>query len=414
MFRLIGVFLLLSIATVLGLGMHGDTGLVLLAWGRTTVEMPMWLACVIVLIGFALFYLVIRLLKFIFAWPRWWISLNYKQRKRKALSMTNQGFIELAEGNWLHAERDLIRGAFDSELPVLNYLGAAEAAQAQGAHQRRDKYLKLASRTKGTELAVGLKAAEFELNHGQSDQALHRLDDLKKLAPRHPIVLNLLKRAYSLKQDWPNLLALLPSLKKYAFVDEVAHFELERQIYASILNANRTGGDVKALTILWDNMPALYHQDPYFVLVYVEALAGYKQYELSEKVLRKAIVHYWQNEWVRLYGLIEHLYPARSLSVAEDWIKAHPESAVLFLTLGRLAMKADQWTKAERYLEVSLSLLPEPDVYAEMGRLYERLEKPDQSQDCYRKGLLLASRHEALGRAIASVVPSSLDAESTG
>lgn len=414
MFRLIGILLLLGVAAILGLGMHGDTGLVLLAWGRTTIEMPLWLAGTTVLIAFAFFYFLIRLIKWILAWPRWWTRLSHTKRKQRALSMTNQGLIELAEGNWLRAERDLIRGAFESELPVLNYLGAAEAAQAQGAHQRRDKYLKLASRTKGSELAVGLKAAEFELNHGQIDQALRRLDNLKKLAPRHPAVLNLLKRAYSLKQDWPQLLALLPSLKKYAFVDEVAHSELERQIYASMLNATRSTGDAKALMAVWDNMPMLYQHDPYFLLVYVEGLAAYKQYELSEKVLRKAIAHYWQDEWVRLYGLIEHLYPARSLSTAEDWIKAHSESAVLFLTLGRLAMKAEQWGKAERYLEVSLSLLPEPDAYAEMGRLYEHLERPEQSQDCYRKGLLMASRHEALGRGIGPVIPSSVKAESTG
>ncbi|MFO1258188.1 MAG: heme biosynthesis HemY N-terminal domain-containing protein [Gammaproteobacteria bacterium] len=414
MLRLIGIFLVLSVAAMLGLGMHGDTGLVLLAWGRTTVEMPIWLAGVIILISFALFYLGVRLFKLMLGWPRWWAGFSHMRRKRKALSMTNQGFIELAEGNWLQAERDLIRSAFESELPVLNYLGAAEAAQAQGAHQRRDKYLKLASHTKGSELAVGLKAAEFELNHGQVDQALDRLDDLKRLAPRHPVVLNLLKRAYSLKQDWKSLLALLPSLKKYAFVDEVAHSELERQIYVSILNATRAGSDPKALIAVWENMPTVYQQDPYFVLVYVEALALHKQYELSEKVLRRAIAHYWQEQWVRLYGLIEHLYPARSLSAAEEWIKAHAESAVLFLTLGRLAMKAEQWGKAERYLEVSLSLMPEPDVYAEMGRLYERLERLEQSQDCYRKGLLMASRHEALGRVIAPVIRSSVNAESTG
>jgi HemY protein len=414
MFRLLWICALLSLTAWLGLRMHQETGLVVLAFEHTTIELPLWLAVVATLIGFGIFYLLIRMVKFIFWWLSWWRKRSNVKRRRKSLSLTNQGMIELAEGDWLHAERNLIRGAFESELPVLNYLGAAEAAQSQGAHQRRDKYLKLASKTKGSELAVGLKAAEFELNHGQLDQCLTRLQDLKRIAPRHPAVLNMLKRLYAAKQDWANLLSLLPQLKKHGGCEAVEYSDLERQAYSSMLNAARLSQNGEQLTEAWKNFPSLYHHDPYFVSVYVEGLVSHRQYDLAEKTLRHAINQQWQIAWVRLYGVIAHLHPARSLSVAEGWIKQHADCAALFLTLGRLAVMGQLWTKAERYLEVSLTLLPDSEAYVELGRLYEKLERPEQSNECYRKGLLLVASAESLGRGIAPMIPSSVNEKLTG
>ena len=51
----------------------------------------------------------------------------------------------MAEGKWNQAERRLTAHADRAETPLLNYLGAARAAQLQRAYDRRDRYLREAS-----------------------------------------------------------------------------------------------------------------------------------------------------------------------------------------------------------------------------------------------------------------------------
>ena len=52
--------------------------------------------------------------------------------------------IALAEADWKNAEKLLSSGAAESDTPLMNFLAAAKAAQAQKADARRDNYLRQA------------------------------------------------------------------------------------------------------------------------------------------------------------------------------------------------------------------------------------------------------------------------------
>ena len=52
---------------------------------------------------------------------------------------------------------------------------------------------------------------------------------------------------------------------------------------------------------------------------------------------------------------------------------------ILLLTLGRLSLRNELWGKALEYFNVSASLLPSTEVYAEINRLSLKLNKNDQA-----------------------------------
>ena len=118
--------------------------------------------------------------------------------------------IELSEGRWRQAERDLLRYVEHSDTPLLNYLAAARAGQQQHAYERRDEYLHLAqSSMPSADVAVALTQAELQLAHQQHEQALATLTRLRAIAPRHTYALRLLVRVYQRLEEWEELRKLL-------------------------------------------------------------------------------------------------------------------------------------------------------------------------------------------------------------
>ncbi len=85
--------------------------------------------------------------------------------------------------------------------------------------------------------------------------------------------------------------------------------------------------------------------------------------------MREALQHGWDREAIGLYGRIASSDPARQLTAAESWIKAHPEDADLFLALGRLALRNRRWPQAREHFEMSVRLGTTAAAQGELGRL---------------------------------------------
>ena len=101
---------------------------------------------------------------------------------------------------------------------------------------------------------------------------------------------------------------------------------------------------------------------------YAEAVIVIGFEEEAEELVRVSISQQWHNGLVELYGRIRHSQPERSLQYALEWLKKHPQSPILLLTLGRLSMQNRQWQEAKAYFEQSLSLHKNTETYAEFVR----------------------------------------------
>ncbi|SCZ66740.1 heme biosynthesis protein HemY [Thiohalomonas denitrificans] len=378
---------LLVLGGVVGLALvvQEDPGYALFSWGEWTVESSLSLLLVATILAFIALYFLIRLLVGSWHVPGRMAHWRQQQRARKARRSTQDGLLALAEGNWKRAEQFLIRNVADSEIPLINYLGAARAAQKQGADERRDNYLSQAHQSMPeAELAVGLTQAEVQLSHGQTEHALATLMHLRSIAPRHGYVLNLLRRLYQQLGSWKDLLELLPELRRQKVLEPEAAEMLERRALAELLR--RPGQNAPSLRESWERVPRG-QRNGELLQLYVEGLLRVGEHQEAEKLLRDSIRQSWNPELVRLYGLVQSDDPGRQLTSAESWLAGHDRHPDLLLSLGRIAVRADLWGKARAYLEASLGVEPRAETYCELGHLLARLGDEQKSGECFQKGL---------------------------
>lgn len=389
---LFSTLLILIFAVIIGLWAYQDSGYVLLARGYKSVEMSLALFIVLQVVGFVLLYFALRVLINSWNMPSAFRAWRARQRRQRARRDMDHGLIELAQGNWAQAERYLLRHARDSDIPLLNYLSAARAAQKQNAPQRRDDYLALAHQSmQGAGFAVQLTQAELQLVHGQLEQSLATLMQLHAASPKHPHVLYLLARIYQLLRSWEDLRKLIPDLRKQNVLSQASLLQLEQLVHRELLTLAAQKGELSALRSSWQQTPKHVRQDLDMIRHYVRCLLILKANDDAEQLLREALKKQWDVDLVYIYGLIEAGDKDRQLATAENWLKGHENNPVLLLTLGRLCKRNQLWGKARSFLNASLGIKPHSDTYKELGQLLEQLNEHNEAVECYHKGLLLAA-----------------------
>lgn len=389
------IMIVLVLSVLMGLFAYQDSGYVLMARGHKTVEMTLTLFIIFAAAGFIAFYTLIRLSVTGWNMPHAFHVWRLQKRKKRAQRDTNRGLVELAQGNWAQAERFLVRHARDSDIPLLNYLSAARAAQKQNAPERRDDYLGLAHKSmSGAAFAVQLTQAELQLVHGQLEQSLATLVQLHASSPKHPHVLFLLAKIYELLRSWGDLKKILPDLKKQRVLDSAALEALERQVHRELITIATQKGKVSDLRGSWQHVPKALRHDNNMVRHYARCLLTLEAHDDAEQLLRDAIKRDWDIDLVYLYGLNETNDPDKQLASAEGWLKGHESNPVLLLTLGRLCVRNKLWGKARSYLEASINIQPRSDSYKELGQLLEQLNEADNAAEYFRKGLMLSAEEK--------------------
>ena len=391
--RLLLTFLVALVASVaVALVAREDPGYVLFSRGGWTVETTLALFVVALILLFGVLYAVLRTVVNARAVPRRLGQWRQRRQGLKARRATHRGLIELAEGHWDRAERLLNRGAAHADVPLLNYLGAARAAQKQGEDDRRDHYLSLAHQAMPeAELAVGLTQAEVQLAHGQFEQALATLVHLQRLAPKNAHVLHLLKRLYERLESWSDLVELLPNLRKYKVEEAAALDRLERRAYQALLQQAGERGEVEELRHTWVRMPKELREVPEMVVSYAYYLQGFGREGEAERLVRETLRKRWDPRLAGFYGRVAGPDPAAQLETVEGWLKEHGERPELLLAAGRLAVRSQLWGKARSYLEAAAHTQPGAEVLQELGALLEQLGEAGAAADCFRRGLALAT-----------------------
>lgn len=392
--RLLMVSLLVLIATVAAaLFVLQDSGHVMIAYGNWTIESSLPLFAAGLLILFVMLYYSLRLWSGIRTLPLRLRRWRRQRRSAKSRVAYIRGMTALIEGEWAAAEKWLLKQVHLSDTPVLNYLAAAQAAEAQGSMVRRDSYLRSAlEHDPKADVAVGLAQAGYYLEHQQAEEAHAVLNRLRVAhAPAHSAVLNKLLEASIALQEWEGLLELMPELERRDIIAKGKAEELQGMAYRALYTQAAYKKDGAYLSQLWERTPSPLRrkEDVLFdyarAIVTVELNAGAQ----LDSLLDDAINRRWSDGLVYAYGVIPSEKPAAQIANAERWLIHHADNAVLLLTLGRLCVRNQLWGKGRSYLEASLAIDPQAETYRELGTLLERLNKPDAALDSYRKALTL-------------------------
>ncbi|MBU6469808.1 MAG: heme biosynthesis protein HemY [Gammaproteobacteria bacterium] len=395
------VLLVLLAAVIIAGVLHVDSGYVLLSWRNTSVEMSLGTLAVLILVVFFGLYLLTTLVVKLWTFPRRVHEAMERRREARSRRSAIRGLIDLAEGRWADSERHLIRHAADSKVPLITYIAAARAAQMQGAHERRDTYLRRAhEREPAAQLAVLLTQAELQIAHRQYEHALATLRRLQELDPNHAYGLKLLARLYRKLGDWQALHALVPKLRDTRALPRMEIDRLETHAVCVLLERLDSSSGAPQAEAMWNALPRRQHSDAGIVRAYAQFLLKSGESKTAESVVREALKANWDDELILLYGQTRSDDPVRQLARAEEWLVEKGESAALLLTAGRLCAAARLWGKARSYLESSIVLGARPEAYEELGRLLKTLGEPEHAMQAFSDGLALS-----LGQKIKAFTP---------
>jgi len=391
--HLFAFFAVIFFAVVAGLLAHDDTGYVLFGRGYSTMEMSLTLFLVLLILSYIFGYALLRFIVRSWGMPdqikHWRSSQQHKKSRKTSL----QGLIDLSQGQWKKAERLLIRSVKNSDMPLLNYLSAAKAAQKQNSPERRDHYLALAHESMPeADFSVRLTQAELQFAHGQNEQALATLVHLHSISPKHPHIMVLLTRIYQDVKSWKDLKNLLPQLHKHKVFPEKELLGIEKKTYTELIQqvkVDNAGNDVSGLKNLWQDISRDLKKDSELIAIYCNKLIQLDDNDEAETILKAAIKKEWNAELVKLYGLVKSSQLEKQLLFAESLSRDHDNNPILLLTLGRLCMYNDLWGKARAYLEASVGNREMTETYKELGLLMEYLNEPKLAAEYFKKGLFL-------------------------
>lgn len=395
--RLLWLLLLLAVAAglyLLSLAIEADRGYVLFAYQGFRYQSGLWAFLGLLLVVVLLYYLLKLTLRLLLSSTRLANPWSRLHRNRRVRLASEQGMLDLAEGRWARAQRQLTRAAEADSQPLMYYLGAARAANKLGEYEQSDALLERAlNRQPQAELAIALTHAELQRNRGDSEAALQTLQAMRERHPGHHLVLRQLQRLYLQRQEWSALLGLLPELRKEKALPAAELDELERETWrgrlAEVGDAGLEQGEaaLSSLHKAWNHLSASLRHEPELIATYVEQLRRLGAQQEAEEVLRSALKRGYDSRLARFYGVLRGADPARQLQTAEHWLKQHPQDPALLLTLGRLSLQNQLWGKARDYFESSLKLERHPETCAELARLLAQLGELERSNQLLLESL---------------------------
>ncbi len=385
--RTILLLLFLAASVVIGLVIAKDPGYLLIAFQDWTVEMPLWLGLIAILVAVYLLSLTIKLLLALVHAPGATGSWLRNKRLQRVRRRTVRGFIALAEGRWKEAEHLLASSSDKRHTALINYLCAATAAHRQGKIELRDEYLRLAHKADGrADIAIGITQARLQMEIGQNEQSLATLKRLYRIAPDHNYILELLAQVCVQLNDWQELANNLELLHKRHIVDEKTYNNYSKQAYLGLLKQCNTDADKKSY---WQTIPVQWRMDADLLVEYLPVLLHEGEMLAAESLVKHSLRKTWDNRLVRFYGRIHIKDIDRQIKAAEHWLKRHQDDPILLLCLARLYSAKAIWGQARDLLENSISISPSAEAYYVLGHVYENMGDKAKAQENYQAGLRL-------------------------
>lgn len=390
MIRFLFILLLALLAAfALGHFVNGEPGYLLLRYQGQVIETSFVLAALIAAVVFIVGFVAVRVIWFILtAWPRF---KRYRAARRKALAerTLRGGLLALAEGQWTRAENLLTRPAVADDVPLLRYLGAAQAAGARADAEGRDRYLKLAHQAlPNADAAVWLRQTELYLKEGQWEQARSTLDQLRARFPEHREGCRLARELYALTDDWGAMRDLLPELKQHRLVDREESGKLERRIAVWSLARVVT---VEGLDSTFNSLSADARKSDQVFEAFARGLRRLGENDRAETLLRKRLKHAFDPALVEIYGELADNERAR-LDFAGQLVAAHPEDPVALRVCGDLAMQNGNAERARDMYARSVDQQPMPITFRKLAEALESLGDGKGAMEAYRAGLDVAGR----------------------
>ncbi|WP_421237335.1 heme biosynthesis HemY N-terminal domain-containing protein [Aeromonas jandaei] len=385
MIRIIILVAVMVAGLIFGPQASGNKGYVLIALGNYTIESSVTSAVILAVLFYGALLIVEWLLGRVFGLRRKTLGWYGSRRRRKANQQTVAATLAMAEGHYSQAEKLMLKGASNSDTPLLNYLSAAKAAQARGDDVRRDQYLQKAQEENPkAELALTLTQTQLQIEQGQYDTALAMLESVYALNPRHPMVLDQLRQVHLARHDWAALCDLIPTLHKVGKLTPKQEEELLQQAWNGRLQ--QAASNLETLKAVWQELPRKLRLEPELLASYGDLLRGLgadsEAATLWQETLRKQAMPQLLSRLPKLK--LDNYQPLLALLQKQQGL---PE---VDNALAQLYLLAGQLDEAQKLLEQQVEKAPSAAVYHALGQVMDKRRLTNKANEYYRQALELA------------------------
>ncbi|PKQ81247.1 heme biosynthesis HemY N-terminal domain-containing protein [Aeromonas sobria] len=385
MIRIIILVAVMVAGLIFGPQASGNKGYVLIALGNYTIESSVTSAVILAVLFYGALLLIEWLLGRVFGLRRKTQGWYGSRRRRKANQQTVAATLAMAEGHYSQAEKLMIKGASNSDTPLLNYLSAAKAAQARGDDARRDQYLQKAQEENPkAELALTLTQTQLQIEQGQYDTALAMLESVYALNPRHPMVLDQLRQVHLARQEWSALCDLIPALHKVGKLTPKQEEDLLQQAWSGRLQ--QAANSLETLKAVWQDLPRKLRLEPALLACYGDLLrqlgADNEAATLWQEALRKQPMPQLLARLPKLK--LDNYQPLLAL------LQKQQGQPNVDTALAQLYLLAGQLDDAQKLLEQEVVSAPSAAAYHALGQLMDKRRLTNKANEYYRQALELA------------------------
>jgi HemY protein len=371
--RILFWFLLLAGAAVaVALAAKITAGYALFVAPPYRVELSLNLLIVLVVGGFILGYVLLRVVRRTLGLPEEVRAFRRRQQQERVRAKQDAAVVALLEGRYGRA-----RQYAEEALAIPRSSGLAALVGARAAIDAREfdaaETLLARPDVQVPSLAVPrlMLEAELKLERRQPREALAVLASLRKEAGSHTAALRLELRALQgagRYAEIPPLVDQLVKRKAYGptegeFVRAAAHAqELTARVH-----------DAEGLRAYWAKLTDAEQRMPRIARAAAQSLIALGGDREAAEILAKSLEREWNPDLVRLYAECRPADVTPQLEQAERWLALHTEDATLLYTLGVLCERAQLWGKAQSYLEASLAHDDAWRTRVALGELFARL-----------------------------------------
>ncbi len=314
--------------------------------------------------------------------------LPEKWRKKAAKKHTLIGALALAEEDWPTAEKAMSKGAEKGELPALNLLAAARAAQHQNNTEARDEYLLQAENERLAIKAVGTTRTRYLLQQGELDKARKELDKLSPTSKSKLPVLRLALELYQAQSDWHSLKLLLPIIKKRNLLSGEELNELIISTNTSLLVSAQQSSE-QDLEKAWHWLSRAERKEMRYLTIYCIGLNLYQRKPEALKLLMKQLKSSTSADL--LSSLAEIISPAdvEERKVIFSLENKYAEDINFQRLLAKLHLQNREYRHASTYWQKICNLQPDKACWLALAETQEHLGELDKAVNSYRNAAIL-------------------------
>ncbi len=382
--------MLAAAAVVAALAVRLNTGYALLVAPPYRIELSLNLLLFLVVGGFLALYLSIRLIVRTLRMPGQVRIWRHQQKIDRARSKQDAAVVALLEGRYGKARQHAEEALAIPGSASLNAIIAARAAMDVRDFDTAERVLASAeAQTHSLAVPRLMLSAEIALEHGQPQQALALLAELRKEAGMHTAALRLELRALQAARRWADVPVLLEQLVRRKVFDSTQADLVRESAYSEQLKS--LAQDTSGLRDYWSRLPESNKTQPKVARAAAQSFLQLGGDREAAELLGASLAREWDPDLVELYGQCHVADATRQLEQAERWLTTHNQDAVLLRVLGVLCQRAQLWGKAQTYLEASLALDEGWRAHLALGEMLGRQGRDTEANAHFVAALKLAT-----------------------